>query len=142
MTVLLDTNFLIALFDAAHVHHRRAHAWLIENRAEGWATCALTENGCIRILSQPSYPGCLPLPEAIRRLRQARLADDHEFWPDDVSLCDEKRFDFTRVSSAKLLTDVYLLALAVKRGGRLVTFDRGIPFAAVSGAASRHLVIL
>lgn len=142
MSALLDINFLIALFDAAHVHHRRAHAWLIEHRSEGWATCPLTENGCIRILAQPSYPGGLPLPEAARRLRQARTAKDHTFWPDDASLCDVKRFDLTRVPSAKVLTDVYLLALAVKRGGQLVTFDRGIPVSAVSGATNQHLVVL
>lgn len=142
MSALLDINFLIALFDAAHVHHRRAHAWLIEHRSEGWATCPLTENGCIRILAQPTYPGGLPLPEAARRLRQACMAKDHAFWPDDVSLRDAKRFDPTRIPSAKLLTDVYLLALAVKRGGQLVTFDRGIPVEAVRGATPQHLVVL
>lgn len=142
MSALLDINCLIALFDAAHVHHRRAHAWLIEHRADGWATCPLTENGCIRILSQPTYPSCLPMPEAARRLRQAKVAKDHTFWPDDVSLCDGRRFDVSRLSSPKLLTDVYLLALAVKRDGRLVTFDGGIPTAAVPGATSRHLVVL
>ena len=29
MKALLDINFLIALFDAAHVHHASAQAWLI-----------------------------------------------------------------------------------------------------------------
>jgi hypothetical protein len=142
MSALLDINFLIALFDAAHVHHRRAHAWLIEHRSEGWATCPLTENGCIRILSQPSYPGGLPLPEAARRLQKARMVKDHSFWPDDLSLCVVKQFDLTRIPSAKLLTDVYLLALAVKRGGQLVTFDRGIAIGAVRGATQQHLVVL
>jgi len=142
MRALLDINFLIALFDAAHVHHRRAHAWLIAHRSAGWATCPLTENGCIRILAQPSYPGGLPLPEITRRLQQARRAKDHAFWPDDVSLCDVKRFEPTRIPSAKLLTDIYLLALAVKRGGQLATFDRGIPIAAVPGATDRHLMVL
>lgn len=142
MSALLDINCLIALFDAAHVHHRRAHAWLIEHRVAGWATCPLTENGCIRILSQPTYPACLPMPEATRRLRQARTARDHAFWPDDVSLCDGRRFDHARLPSAKLLTDVYLLALAVKHGGSLVTFDRSIPLAAVPAATDRHLVLL
>lgn len=142
MSALLDVNFLIALFDAAHVHHRQAHSWLIEHRAEGWATCPLTENGCIRVLAQPSYPGGLPMPEVTRRLRRARMEKDHTFWLDDVSLCDVKRFDLKRVPSAKLLTDVYLLALAVKRGGQLVTFDRGIPISAVPGATQKNLVVL
>ena len=142
MSALLDINFLIALFDAAHVHHRHAHSWLIEHRSEGWATCPLTENGCVRILAQRSYPGGLPVPEAARRLRQACLAKDHTFWPDDASVCDAKRCDLARIPSAKLLTDVYPLAIAVKRGGRLVTFDRGIPIAAVPEATPQHLVVL
>ena len=40
------------------------------------------------------------------------------------------------------LTDLYLLALARARGGRLVTFDRSIPLRAVRGATSRHLVVV
>ncbi len=142
MTGLLDTNFLIALFDAAHVHHRPAHAWMLQHRSRGWATCPLTENGCIRIVSQPTYPAGLPLPEITRRLAQAKNARDHRFWPDDVSVCDAQRIDPTRIPSPKLLTDVYLLALATEHNGRLVTFDRGIPLAAVRGATSKHLLML
>lgn len=56
MRALLDVNVLIALLDAAHVHHRNARAWLEANIEQGWASCPLTQNGCIRILSQPAYP--------------------------------------------------------------------------------------
>lgn len=57
MIALLDVNMLIALFDAAHVHHRRAHQWFGQHCSQGWATCPLTQNACIRIISQPAYPG-------------------------------------------------------------------------------------
>ena len=70
MRALLDVNVLIALLDAAHVHHASARAWLESNIEPGWASCPLTQNGCIRILSQPAYPGA-QLPGAIA----ARLAD-------------------------------------------------------------------
>ena len=40
------------------------------------------------------------------------------------------------------LTDVYLLALAVKRGGRLATFDQRIPLAAVKGATRAALEVI
>ncbi|HKC25464.1 MAG TPA: VapC toxin family PIN domain ribonuclease, partial [Thermoanaerobaculia bacterium] len=46
MIALLDVNLLIALFDAAHVHHTPAQAWLARNRSLGWATCPITQNGC------------------------------------------------------------------------------------------------
>jgi predicted nucleic acid-binding protein len=63
---LLDINVLIALLDSQHVHHRMALAWLQRNIADGWASCPLTQNGVIRILSQPAYPGTLP-PTAVAR---------------------------------------------------------------------------
>jgi len=142
MKALLDTNFLIALFDAAHVHHVVAQAWLIQHRSLGWATCPLTQNGCIRIFSQPAYPASLPIPEITRRLRQATAADDHDFWADEISLTDARRFDLTRVPHPRLLTDAYLLGLAVMHKARLVTFDHGIPSSAVLGATGKHLLTL
>ena len=142
MKALLDTNFLIALFDAAHVHHAGAQAWLIQNRRLGWATCPLTQNGCIRILSQPHYPGCLPIPEIARRLGQATAAADHEFWGDTVALTDARRFDLARVPHPRFLTDAYLLGLAVARKARLVTFDHGIPVGAVVGGTGKNLLVL
>jgi len=142
MKALLDINFLIALFDAAHVHHASAQAWLMEHRALGWATCPLTQNGCIRIFSQPSYPTSLPIPEIARRLGQATAAQDHGFWTDSVSLTDARRFDLTRVPHPRLLTDVYLLGVAFAHKARLVTFDHGIPLNAVVGATSKNLLSL
>ena len=56
MRALLDVNVLIALHDRDHVHHVRAGAWLADNIAHGWASCPLTQNGCLRIMSQPAYP--------------------------------------------------------------------------------------
>jgi uncharacterized protein len=54
---LLDVNVLVALFDPDHVHHDLAHDWFADQRAAGWATCPLTENGLIRVLSSPPLPG-------------------------------------------------------------------------------------
>jgi len=57
-------DVLIALLDAAHLHHTKARAWLEANIELGWVPSPLTQNGCIRILSQPTYPGSQP-PAAI-----------------------------------------------------------------------------
>jgi hypothetical protein len=46
------------------------------------------------------------------------------------------------VHKPRQLTDLYLLALAVRRDGRFVTFDASVPLSPVSGAAERHLVVL
>ena len=142
MIALLDTNVLIALFDSAHIHHARAHDWLSAARSSGWATCPITQNGCVRVLSQPRYPGFLTVAEIARRLHDATQARDHAFWPDSISACDPKRFRLGKILTPKALTDLYLLGLAVEHDGRLVTFDGSIGCAAVAGAEARHLVTL
>lgn len=112
------------------------------NRARGWASCPITQNGCLRVLSQPHYPGRLPVKEIVRRLTAATAAREHTFWPDSISICDAGRFVHDRMLTSRSLTDLYLLALAADHGGRLVTFDRSIPSAAVATAQARHLVVL
>jgi toxin-antitoxin system PIN domain toxin len=139
MRALLDVNVLIALLDADHVHHAVAHAWLAANIEHGWASCPLTENGCIRIMSQPSYPGALPAAAVAARLRVAAATHWHEFWPDAVSLLHEGVVDWDAVLGSRQVTDVYLLALAVQHDARLVSFDRSIPLHAVAGATRSHL---
>jgi len=138
---LLDVNFLIALFDPDHVHHEAAHAWFTAERSSGWSTCPLTENGFVRILSNPAYSPSAELPaELARRLTTFRDTGHHTFWPDDVSVCEAREFDLA--VSHRQLTDVYLLALAVRHDGRLATFDRSIPARAVRNARPEHLVVV
>ncbi len=142
MRALLDVNLLVALLDANHVHHERAHAWWTEHRVGGWASCPLTQNGCLRVLSQPRYANAQPLPVAYDLLAKQLAAGDHTFWSDDRSLFDDAVFDRRKILGPKQLTDVYLLALAVSNGGRLATLDGSVPLGAVRGAQSQHLVAL
>ena len=140
---LLDVSVLIALFDAGHVHHEIAHDWFEDHRTLGWATCPLTENGFVRVLSQVVSGGEItPVPELVDRLRRFCSSGHHEFWPDSVSWLDEAMFDAARARSHRQLTDVYLLGLAVKRGGCLVTFDQRIPLGAVKGARGDSIIVL
>ena len=141
MIALLDINMLIALFDADHVHHA-AHAWMSKYRSLGWASCPITQNGCVRVMSQPNYPNHLPVSEIARRLAAATAQADHTFWPDSISLCDPNHFDTDRILTPRNLTDVYLLGLAIENRGRLVTFDWAIPTRAVAKAKDRHLLVL
>ena len=142
MRALFDVNVLIALLDQAHPHHEAAAIWLKGNIRHGWASCPITQNGCVRTLCQPAYPGSRPPALVIERLRDALGHPAHAFWPDDASLVDRNTIDETRVHGARQITDTYLLALALKHGGRLVTFDSGIALPAVRGASARHLVNL
>lgn len=142
MRALLDVNLLIALLDAGHIHHRRATGWLASEIGSGWASCPITQNGCLRILSQPAYPGAQPVAAVASRLAEATEHPSHAFWPDDLSLLEASTLDWSRVTGHRQVTDLYLLALAVRNGGRFVTFDARITVGAVPGAQDRHLLVL
>ena len=86
MRALLDVNVLIALFDPDHVHHARAWQWFKAwSMQHGWASCPITQNGAVRVMSQPGYPNPLQVASVLERLGRATAADSHEFWPDEVS---------------------------------------------------------
>jgi uncharacterized protein len=142
MRALLDVNMLIALLDAAHVHHAAANTWLEANIEQGWASCPITQNGCLRIMSAEAYPRKQPLAAVAQRLREATGMYLHEFWPDEISLMDPLRFDHSRWLGSRQVTDAYLLALAVHRGGTFVTLDRGVDIGLVRGAQQQHLVVV
>jgi uncharacterized protein len=142
MRTLFDVNVLIALFQPDHVHHQRAHQWWEKNQNSGWATCPITENGFVRILSQPKYPLPQTVPSAIKLLNMAKAATDHAFWPDAVSLLDSVQFNAEAFTQHSQITDSYLLALAVKNNGRLVSLDQDIRTATVHGFAPNHLQII
>ena len=142
MRALLDVNVLIALLDADHIHHVPAREWLEANIASGWASCAITQNGCIRIMSQPNYPNALKPPEVATRLREATEAVFHQFWAESPSLLSPGLVGWEYIVGSRQVTDAYLLALAVHHDGRLVTFDHAISRRVVPGAQDRHLVVL
>lgn len=139
---LLDVNVLLATLDSDHVDHERALDWLGSEFDTGWASCAITQNGFVRIISQPRYPSPITPSEAIELLGLACVERYHEFWECDISVLDPQLFDRKRLHGPRQITDAYLLALAVRRSGRFVTFDDGVPLSAVRGATPAHLVVL
>ena len=139
---LLDINVLLALFDANHVRHHDARRWLKLHIGGGWASCPITQNGFVRIISQPSYPAPIPAAQAIQLLRSATETSWHEFWPDDISILARDHIRASRIHGPKQLTDAYLLALAQANDGRFVTFDQRIDRTAVQGCAGEHLVVI
>jgi uncharacterized protein len=93
-------------------------------------------------MSSAAYPGSHAVASVAGRLALAARRPHHEFWSDHVSLLDPDAVDATRIHGAKQITDAYLLALAVARGGCLVSFDKRIALSAVAGANPSHLVVL
>lgn len=142
MLALLDVNTLIALFDVDHAHHARAKRWLDSNIQFGWATCPITQNGMIRIMSQRAYPRASTTQDMTLRLRDATAAPSHTFLCDNLSFTDASCVHADAVLTAANTTDIYLLALAVAHKARFVTFDHGVSLRAVVGATTAHLVKL
>jgi toxin-antitoxin system PIN domain toxin len=141
-TSLLDVNVLIALLDPDHEFHDLAHAWFRLNRNMGWATCPITENGCVRILGKPAYPALGLSVASVREiLAELCRAKDHVFWADSNSVLNASLIDLEGVGP-KNLTDVYLLSLAFSNHGRLITFDSSIRRQSVRGCSAEVLVTL
>jgi uncharacterized protein len=135
-------NVLIALLDANHVHHESALLWLQKNGHLGWSSCALTVNGCVRIMSNSAYANPMPIAVVIARLREATESSGHESLNCSPSLLDDNLFNPSGFLTSAQVTDTYLLGLAVFNGHRFVTFDSRISLQTVRGAKLEHLVVI
>jgi toxin-antitoxin system PIN domain toxin len=134
VTFLPDVNVLIALIDPTHIHHDPTHRWFDDEGRHSWATCPLTQNGALRIISHPAYPNTPGAPSIVAAiLARAIQLPGHVFWPDDISVLDTDRFAPAALLSHKQITDTYLLGPAVAHGGKLATLD-----ARLSASATRH----
>lgn len=126
-TALLDVNVLIALAWPNHVHHDLAQAWFARNRRHGWATCPLTESGFVRVSSNAHViPQARSPREAALLLKRIVAVSGHRFWSDDVSFASCRHVGIEKVVGYRQVTDAHLLALALRRGGRLATLDAGV----------------
>jgi toxin-antitoxin system PIN domain toxin len=136
---LLDVNVLTALLWPAHEHHEAAHRWFAARRGGRWATCALTQLGLVRIVSNPAFSrDALSPGQAVALLAQNLAHAGHEFWPESVQLPEAVAGLEAQLQGFRQLTDTYLLALAAQRKGALATFDRGVR--TLAGHAFREVV--
>lgn len=134
-------NALVALAWPNHVHHARVHAWFASVRDSGWATSPATESGFVRVSSNArAIPDARTPAQAIDLLAKLRHVGRHHFWVDDTSPVDDGAGIFARAVSHRQITDAHLLSLAIRRGGMLGTFDRGVRDLAVEHASSVELI--
>ncbi|QMW22920.1 TA system VapC family ribonuclease toxin [Sandaracinobacteroides saxicola] len=132
---------MIALFDTGHMFHDPAHQWLGHHAVKGWATCSVTEMGFARIMGNPNTVGGAGNVDRARRLlAQFKGSPNHMFWGDDVSFLASADVDFSGAAS-RHVTDIYLLLMAVRNRGTLVTFDRRIPAHVVPGGREALVVV-
>jgi len=124
---LLDTNVLVALLWPAHAHHELAVKWFANHRGKGWATCALTQAGFVRIVSNPAFSRDAVTPrEAAGVLAANTEAKDHSFWQAGLPFVEAAAFSGPRLVGHQQVTDAYLLGLALHHGGLLATLDQRI----------------
>ena len=124
---LLDANVLIALAWPEHDAHKRAGVWFARHSRNGWATCPITQNALVRILSNPAFsPRALSPQNAVSVLEANTNLPGHRFWPDNLSVADALKEVGKRVVGHRQITDAYLLALALHHNARLATMDESI----------------
>ena len=125
MVGLLDVNVLVALIIPEHEHHNTALNWYTTEAVDhGWSTCAVTELGVICVCAQLRGGSWPPERTADQLVLLTADGRNHIFWPDAVSpaVMPEVR----AAKTGKQLTDRYLLGLARRNGGRVITFDRAL----------------
>jgi len=139
---LLDVNVLIALTDPEHHHHRAARNWFASSGRERLGICPLTEAGFLRVTTNPAFhPSPRTLEHAIAILQALKGRDDYWYCPIDRSWVTLTAPFANRVRGHQQVTDAYLLGLAIKEDGVLVTFDRGLRYLAGAEFA-RNLLVL
>jgi uncharacterized protein len=139
---LLDLNVLIALADPEHWHHQKARNWFTTAGRERLGVCPLTEAGFLRVTTNPSFhPGPRTLEHAIAILQVLKGRDDYWYCPIDESWVALTVRFASRIRGHQQVTNAYLLGLAIKEDGVLVTFDKAIKY--MAGAEfSRNVLVL
>lgn len=124
---LLDVNVLLALFWPDNPDHLIALRWFRDNHKKGWATCPATQTAFVRLASNRAFTiNALNPKAAIDLLEKNVRHPNHEFWMESFELADLFVPFRQRIQGHRQISDAYLLALAMKKRGRLVTFDKGI----------------
>jgi toxin-antitoxin system PIN domain toxin len=126
---LPDVNFWLALAFERHKHHVSAANWLAGAPAASCAFCRMTQQGLLRLATNPQVFG----KEALRMV-DAWRAYDYLFDDPRVVYSEEpdgleatwRKYSVRRTFSPKLWNDVYLAAFAKEADFELVSFDRGL----------------
>jgi uncharacterized protein len=127
-TYLLDVNVLVTLHLPASADFKRVDVWFGKLGPSGFATCAITQAGFVRVLTQQSLytPDPIRLSEARFSLNTFLQNTGHHFWPTDIGYLEATSPFEGRAYGHKQVTDGYLLGLAIRHQGTLATMDRKI----------------
>jgi toxin-antitoxin system PIN domain toxin len=128
--------------DETHRHHWAAKKWLHSSGRDRWGICPLTESGYIRITTNPlMHSGNRTLRDSIAVLEDLACRPGYRYWPMTESWVALTAPFAARISGHQQITDAYLLGMAIKENGVLVTFDRGLRYMA-GPEFSKNLLVL
>ena len=143
MSYLLDVNVLIALLWPPHQGHTKVQRWFALNARHGWATCAMTQAGFVRIVSNPLFSRQVVSPlDALQVLAGSLQHPTHQFWIEDINVSMALAQFGSRLVGHRQITDAYLLALAIHKKGSLVSLDAGVSSLLPGQRAEKNLVVL
>jgi toxin-antitoxin system PIN domain toxin len=127
----LDLNSLVAFGDPDHKNHRAVQKWFLSVGKDNWGVCSLTEAGFVRVTTNPAYrPVSRTVDQAAAVLADFATHPGYRYWPISDKWTALTAPFRARIFGHQQVTDAYLLGLAVKEGGVLVTFDAGIRYLA------------
>jgi len=110
-------------------------------RKRGLGSLPLTEAGFVRVTTNPAYGGAnRTIAQASAILAAFTAHPGYRYWPIAESWSALTAQFSTRLLGHQQVTDAYLLGLAVKHEGVLVTFDRGIKY--LTGSQFSHNLLV
>jgi toxin-antitoxin system PIN domain toxin len=136
---LLDVNVLIALTEQGHMHHQTVMKWF-NTPGLDWGLCAFSEAGLLRVTVN-SNVGNVSVWEATEILKALEKHPGHRYWPITTNWSVLAAPFRERIYGHQQITDAYLLGLAIKENGVLVTLDKAFKFLA-GERYNKHLLVL
>jgi toxin-antitoxin system PIN domain toxin len=137
---LIGVNVLIALTDEEHIHHEKVTRWFDTSGHGDWGVCALSEAGFLRVMTNPKT-GSRSVENATELLARLGRSAGYRYWPLSEGWASLVEPFCGRVFGHQQITDAYLLGMAVKEGGVLVTMDKGIRYMAGEKYGANVLVL-
>jgi toxin-antitoxin system PIN domain toxin len=136
---LLDINVLIALTQSEHLHFKATTKWFDLPDLD-WGFCAFSQAGFLRLSANPSV-GKLTLDDASQMLAVLVSHPGYRYWPITADWAELVAPFRERVLGHQQVADAWLLGLAIKENGVLVTLDKAIRTMA-GPRYSKHVLVL
>jgi toxin-antitoxin system PIN domain toxin len=125
---LPDINVWLALAFEVHFHHRTAKAWFEGTGPDSCGFCRLTQQGFLRLATNPAVFGDEAVPMDVAWSCYDRLLEDERVYfmrePEGVEKAWREHTRI-RIYSHRVWNDAYLAAFAHTENLKIATFDQG-----------------